>query len=161
MRAAAEVQPGQRHIKRVIAELGGKNCVIVDADADLDDAVPGIVSSAFLYAGQKCSAAARVLVHEAIADRLIERVAGATSVLVVGQAADSGHRGPAGDRAGGPGAGAAGTSRWGLVRAGSSPGLTRAGPGWFCPPTVIADLPADSPVLRDEIFGPCWRRAGQ
>ena len=56
---------------------GGKNCVIVDADADLDEAVPAIVSSAFVYAGQKCSAAARVLVHEAIAEPLIERVAGA------------------------------------------------------------------------------------
>ncbi len=85
-RAAAEVVPGQRHLKRVVAELGGKNCVIVDSDADLDEAVPAIVSSAFVYAGQKCSAAARVLVHEAIAEQLTERVAGAVSVLVVGQA---------------------------------------------------------------------------
>ena len=85
-RAAAAVAPGQRHLKRVVSELGGKNCVIVDSDADLDEAVPGIVDSAFVYAGQKCSAAARVLVHEAIADQLIERVAGAVSVLVVGQA---------------------------------------------------------------------------
>ena len=90
MRAAADVVPGQHHIKRVVAELGGKNCVIVDSDADLDEAVPGIVSSAFVYAGQKCSAAARVLVHEAIADALIERVAGAVQVLVVGQASDLG-----------------------------------------------------------------------
>src|SRR6202030_3270816 len=90
VRAAAETVPSQKHIKRVIAELGGKNCVIVDADADLDDAVPAIVTSAFLYAGQKCSAAARVLVHEAIAERLIERVAGATRVLVVGQAEELG-----------------------------------------------------------------------
>ena len=63
----------QRHLKRVVAEMGGKNCVIVDSDADLDDAVPAIVSSAFVYAGQKCSAASRVLVHEAIADALLER----------------------------------------------------------------------------------------
>ena len=90
LRSAAEVVPGQLAIKRVIAELGGKNCVIVDADADLDEAVPGIVSSAFAYAGQKCSAASRVLVHEAIADRLIERVAGAMRVLVVGQAEELG-----------------------------------------------------------------------
>ena len=84
IRAAAE--PGARHLKRVVAEMGGKNCVIVDSDADLDDAVPAIVSSAFVYAGQKCSAASRVLVHEAIADALLERVAGAVEVLVVGQA---------------------------------------------------------------------------
>ena len=71
-------------MKRVVAEMGGKNCVIVDADADLDEAVPGIVYSAFGYAGQKCSAAARVLVHEAIADTLVERLAGAVAVLRVG-----------------------------------------------------------------------------
>ena len=75
--APPRCSPDSSTIKRVIAELGGKNCVVVDADADLDDAVPAIVSSAFLYAGQKCSAAARVLVHEAIADKLIERVVGA------------------------------------------------------------------------------------
>ena len=85
-RAAAEVPPGQRHLKRVVSELGGKNCVIVDSDADLDVAVTGNRALVFVYAGQKCSAAARVLVHEAIADQLIERVAGAVSVLVVGQA---------------------------------------------------------------------------
>ena len=67
IRAAAETPPGQGHVKRVIAEMGGKNCAIVDADADLDDAVPAIVASAFAYAGQKCSAISRVLAHEAIA----------------------------------------------------------------------------------------------
>ena len=86
MRAAAETPSGQDHVKRVIAEMGGKNCVIVDSDADLDDAVPAIVESAFGYAGQKCSAASRVLVHEAVADSLLERLAGATDSLIVGQA---------------------------------------------------------------------------
>src|SRR5204862_6408525 len=84
IRAAAE--PGAHHLKRVVAEMGGKNCVIVDSDADLDAAVPAIVSSAFVYAGQKCSAASRVLVHEAIADHTLERLAGAVQVLVVDQA---------------------------------------------------------------------------
>src|SRR6202042_1175843 len=70
----------------VVAELGGKNCVIVDSDADLDEAGPAFVPPAFVCAGQKCSAAGRVLVHEAIAEQLTERVAGAVSVLVVGQA---------------------------------------------------------------------------
>ena len=154
MRSAAEIQPGQLHIKRVIAELGGKNCVIVDADADLDDAVPAIVSSAFHYAGQKCSAAARVLVHEAIADRLIERVAGATSVLVVGQAEDLGTEVPpvieqsAQER----------VLRYGELVAREGLIAARVQPvpsgGWFCPPTVAVDLPADSPVLREEVFGP-------
>ena len=86
LRAAAETPEGQGHVKRVVSEMGGKNCVIVDADADLDEVVPELVHSAFGYAGQKCSAAARVLVHEAAADKLLERLAGAVSVLDVGQA---------------------------------------------------------------------------
>ena len=75
-------------MKRVVAEMGGKNCVIVDSDADLDEAVPAIVASAFGFAGQKCSACSRVLAHEAVADHLVERLAGATEVLRVGQAED-------------------------------------------------------------------------
>ena len=88
IRSAADLAPGQHHIKRVIAEMGGKNCVIVDADADLDDAVPAIVKSAFGFAGQKCSAASRVLVHRDIADALNERLAGAIETLRVGPAED-------------------------------------------------------------------------
>nr|MBA3842677.1 aldehyde dehydrogenase family protein [Actinomycetota bacterium] len=63
LRRAAEVVPGQHHLKRVVCEMGGKNIVIVDADADVDDVVPALMRSAFAFAGQKCSAAARVLVH--------------------------------------------------------------------------------------------------
>jgi RHH-type transcriptional regulator, proline utilization regulon repressor / proline dehydrogenase / delta 1-pyrroline-5-carboxylate dehydrogenase len=153
-RAAAAVVPGQRHIKRVVSELGGKNCVIVDSDADLDEAVPAIVSSAFVYAGQKCSAAARVLVHEAIADQLIERVAGAVSVLVVGQADQLGTDVPpviersAQER----------VLRYGALAREQGRIVARVEPvperGWFCPPTVAADLPRDSAVLNEEIFGP-------
>ena len=88
LRVAAETPEEQGHVKRVVSEMGGKNCVIVDADADLDEAVPEIVHSAFGFAGQKCSAAARVLVHEAIADTLVERLSGAIEVLEVGQAGD-------------------------------------------------------------------------
>ena len=156
MRAAAEVVPGQLHFKRVVAELGGKNCVIVDSDADLDEAVPGIVSSAFVYAGQKCSAAARVLVHEAIADALIERVAGAVQVLVVGQASDLDTSVPpvierdAQERVERYVATAAHEGR--IVVGGDSEGLPSA--GWFCPPTVVTDLPPTSAVLGEEIFGP-------
>jgi predicted delta-1-pyrroline-5-carboxylate dehydrogenase group 2 len=153
-RAAGTVAPGQRYIKRVVSELGGKNCVIVDSDADLDEAVPGIVSSAFVYAGQKCSAAARVLVHEAIADQLIERVAGAVRVLVVGQADQLGTDVPpvieraARERVDHYAALAAEQGRV-AARIESVPNH-----GWFCPPTVAVDLPPDSPVLNEEIFGP-------
>jgi RHH-type proline utilization regulon transcriptional repressor/proline dehydrogenase/delta 1-pyrroline-5-carboxylate dehydrogenase len=153
-RVAGTVVPGQHHIKRVVSELGGKNCVIVDSDADLDEAVPGIVSSAFVYAGQKCSAAARVLVHEAIADQLIERVAGAVQVLVVGQADELGIDVPpvieqaAQER----------VNRYAGMAREQGEIVARVEPvpdqGWFCPPTVVAGLPRDSPVLNEEIFGP-------
>src|SRR6202012_4254901 len=88
VRRAAATPPGQNHLKRVLAGLGGKNCVSVASGADLDDVLPALVKSAFNYAGQKCSAAARVLVHEAIHDALVERMAGAIEVLNVGQASD-------------------------------------------------------------------------
>jgi RHH-type proline utilization regulon transcriptional repressor/proline dehydrogenase/delta 1-pyrroline-5-carboxylate dehydrogenase len=81
---AARHQPGQRHVKRVIAEMGGKNAIVVDSDADLDVAVPGIVTSAFSYAGQKCSAAARVIALAPILDELVERLVGATAVVPLG-----------------------------------------------------------------------------
>ena len=88
VRTAAEVPDGQRHLKRVVAEMGGKNAVIVDSDADLDEVVPALVASAFVFAGQKCSAAARVLAHESIHDALVDRLAGAVEVLQVGQASE-------------------------------------------------------------------------
>ena len=85
---AARTPEGQGHVKRVVAEMGGKNCVIVDSDADLDEVVPALVASAFGFAGQKCSACSRVLAHEAVAEHLVDRLAGATEVLRVGQAED-------------------------------------------------------------------------
>jgi RHH-type proline utilization regulon transcriptional repressor/proline dehydrogenase/delta 1-pyrroline-5-carboxylate dehydrogenase len=156
LRSAAEAPSrGARHLPRVIAEMGGKNCVIVDADADLDDAVPGIIGSAFAYAGQKCSAASRVLVHEAIAGQLLERLAGAAEVLVVGQAEAFGTTVPPviereaqervaryADLAG----------RTGRVVCGAGAAVPE--PGWFRAPVIAADLPPDSPVLHEEIFGP-------
>jgi RHH-type proline utilization regulon transcriptional repressor/proline dehydrogenase/delta 1-pyrroline-5-carboxylate dehydrogenase len=153
IRAAAEPAPGQNHIKHVVAELGGKNCVIVDSDADLDEAVPAIISSAFAYSGQKCSAAARVLVHEAVADQLIDRLSGAARVLVVGQAQELATQVPplieraAQDR----------LRSYGEQAVASGKVVVRADAperGWFFGPLVVADLPSDSPVLREEIFGP-------
>jgi RHH-type proline utilization regulon transcriptional repressor/proline dehydrogenase/delta 1-pyrroline-5-carboxylate dehydrogenase len=151
VRASAETPEGQGHVKRVVAEMGGKNCVIVDADADLDEVVPEVVYSAFGYAGQKCSAAARVLVHEAAADTLLERLAGAVRVLDVGQAERFATEVPpviereAQER----------VERYaamGEVLARSERPLPAE--GWFCAPALVADLPDDSPVLSDEVFGP-------
>jgi RHH-type proline utilization regulon transcriptional repressor/proline dehydrogenase/delta 1-pyrroline-5-carboxylate dehydrogenase len=153
VKAAAEPFAGQQHFKRVVAELGGKNCVLVDSDADLDEAVPAIVSSAFAYAGQKCSAASRVLVHEAIFEQLGERIAGAVRVLVVAQAEEPGTEVPpliehaAQER----------VERYrGLAEAGRILALREPVPGrgWFCPPTVATELDPSSPVLNEEVFGP-------
>jgi RHH-type proline utilization regulon transcriptional repressor/proline dehydrogenase/delta 1-pyrroline-5-carboxylate dehydrogenase len=154
VRTAAETPPGQRHLKRVIAEMGGKNCVIVDADADLDEVVPALVKSAFVYAGQKCSAAARVLCHEAIHDPLVERLAGAIAVLEVGQADRLDIDVPpvieqdAQERVGRYAAEAQRTGRL-AATAESVPDA-----GWFATPALATELPEDSPVLQEEIFGP-------
>ena len=154
IRTAAQTGDGQRHFKQVVAELGGKNCVIVDADADLDEAVPAIVASAFNYAGQKCSAASRVLVHRAIGDQLVRRLAGAVSVLVVGQAETLGTDVPpvierdAQERVARYAELAAREGT--IVAAAQAPSSA----GWFCPATVAVELPDGSPVLEEEIFGP-------
>jgi RHH-type proline utilization regulon transcriptional repressor/proline dehydrogenase/delta 1-pyrroline-5-carboxylate dehydrogenase len=154
VRAAAETPEGQPHLKRVVAEMGGKNCVLVDADADLDDAVPAILKSAFGYAGQKCSAAARVLAHERIADTLVERLTGAMRALVVGQAGAFATDVPpvierdAQERVQRYAETAAREGT--LTLAGSDP----PDEGWFCRPALATDLPPGSDVLREEIFGP-------
>ena len=127
--------------------------MLVDSDADLDEAVPAIVSSAFAYAGQKCSAASRVLAHEAVFEQLCERVAGAVRVVVVGQAEEPGTEVPplieheAQER----------VERYRrLAQSGHILALREPVParGWFCPPTVVTELDPSSPVLNDEVFGP-------
>ena len=154
LRTAGDVGDDARQLKRVVAEMGGKNCVIVDADADLDEAVPAIVASAFGYAGQKCSAAARVLAHEAIHDALVARLAGAVEVLETGQAdAFATDVPPVIDREA-----QERVVRYADLAAGGGElhGAGRALPreGWFCAPAIATGLPDGSPVLRDEVFGP-------
>ena len=87
VRVAGETPAGQKHLKRVVAEMGGKNCVIVDSDADLDEVVPALVRSAFAYAGQKCSAAvARARATRRSTTRWSSGSPARSSVLEVGQA---------------------------------------------------------------------------
>ncbi len=154
VKTAADTPPEQAHVKRVVAEMGGKNCVIVDADADLDEAVPAIVHSAFGYAGQKCSAAARVLAHERFAGVLADRLAGAVSSLVVGQADSFATDVPpviddeAQERVRRYAARAAEEGR--LV----TPAPDPPAKGWFCAPALATELPPGSPVVHEEIFGP-------
>ena len=153
VRAAAETPDAQGHLKRVVAEMGGKNCVIVDSDADLDEVVPALVDSAFGFAGQKCSAAARVLAHEAVHDALLERLAGAVEVLDVGQAERFATEVPpvidreAQERVRGYAeqAAAEGTV---AAQAPRPAGAGSARPRW--PPTSSQD----ARVLREEVFGP-------
>ena len=154
VRAAALTPDGQGHVKRVVAEMGGKNCVIVDSDADLDLVVPAITRSAFGYAGQKCSACSRVLAHEAVADQLEERLAGAVEALAVGQAERFGTDVPpliereAKERVASYAERAAQDGRI----------LAQGGPipeeGWFSAPVLATGLDPGSAVLADEIFGP-------
>ncbi len=155
LRTAAGVAPGARQLKRVVAEMGGKNCIIVDSDADLDEAIPAIVDSAFGYAGQKCSAAARVLVHEAVHDALVERLAGAVAGLQVGPADDyATDVPPVIERAAQERIGryAELAAREGRIVTAPAAGVPDE--GWYCPPVVATGLPQNSALLRDEIFGP-------
>lgn len=92
MQKAVVVGPAQRNIKRVIAEMGGKNAIIVDTDADLDAAVEGVITSAFGYAGQKCSACSRVIVLESVYDQFLHRLTQAAASLPVGDPVDPGVR---------------------------------------------------------------------
>jgi acyl-CoA reductase-like NAD-dependent aldehyde dehydrogenase len=149
----AHAADGQLQIKRIVAELGGKNCVLVDSDVDLDEAVPAVVRSAYGYAGQKCSAAARVLVHEAVADRFTERLAGAVELLRVGPAEDFATEVPALID---PDA-VAKYHRYAELCAGAelAAAPAPADDQYVEPLLVDADrLPAGSPVLREEVFGP-------
>jgi RHH-type proline utilization regulon transcriptional repressor/proline dehydrogenase/delta 1-pyrroline-5-carboxylate dehydrogenase len=154
IRECANPAPGSSHLKHVSAEMGGKNCVIVDSDADLDEAVPAIVYSAFGFAGQKCSAASRVLVHESVADAFRRRIAGAIDVLAVGPPERFGVDVP-------PVIDADALARVrGYAEAAAAAGTVVAvqdalpDDGHFCAPSVVADLPPDAPVLREEVFGP-------
>lgn len=155
LRRAAVPAEGQGHLKRVVAEMGGKNCIIVDADADLDDVVPAVLASAFGFAGQKCSAAARVLVHERVADVLTERLCGSLDTLLVGQAETFGIDVPPLIEASSQErvervVAAAAAEGAGAHRVAEIPN----GGGFFAAPTVIVGAAPDAPVVREEIFGP-------
>ncbi len=88
---AAKTQPGQIWIKRVIAEMGGKDAIIVDADSDLDKAVDGVLFSAFGYQGQKCSACSRAIVDASVYDRFLEKLVPKAKALKVGSPDDPGN----------------------------------------------------------------------
>jgi 1-pyrroline-5-carboxylate dehydrogenase len=151
---AAKRIAGQRWIKRVIAELGGKDAIVVAADADLDAAVAGVVASAFGFAGQKCSACSRAIIDEAVYEPFLTALAAAVAKLRLGDPADPDvDVGPvinavAFDRISNAVEVARGTAR---LIAGGGPA---SGDGYFIEPTVFADVDPASPLGQDEIFGP-------
>jgi RHH-type transcriptional regulator, proline utilization regulon repressor / proline dehydrogenase / delta 1-pyrroline-5-carboxylate dehydrogenase len=151
---ASRPAAGARQIKRVILELGGKNPIVVDQDADQDQAVPAIVTSAFGFSGQKCSACSRVIAVGAIYDNLVDRLAGATEALRIGHPRDMAvDIGPLIDAD-------AHARVSGYVELAERDGrviLHRAGTGqegWFVGPTIVGDLDPGSRIAREEIFGP-------
>ena len=88
IQAAGITPDSQHHVKKVICEMGGKNAIIVDASADLDEAVIGVRDSAFGYSGQKCSACSRAIVLDSLYDAFLERLVGSTKALVIGDPLD-------------------------------------------------------------------------
>jgi RHH-type proline utilization regulon transcriptional repressor/proline dehydrogenase/delta 1-pyrroline-5-carboxylate dehydrogenase len=147
--------PGQRGPKKVVIETGGKNAIVVDGDADLDQAVPGVIRSAFGYQGQKCSACSRAIVLSAAYDRFLSRLAEAVSGLRIGPPDDPANEiGPVVEEAARRRIETyveRGKREGRRVAEGAAP---PAGPGHYVSPVVFADLPPGSPLLSEEIFGP-------
>jgi RHH-type proline utilization regulon transcriptional repressor/proline dehydrogenase/delta 1-pyrroline-5-carboxylate dehydrogenase len=153
---AARTAPGQDHVKRVIAEMGGKNAIIVDDDADLDEAVLGVLHSAFGYAGQKCSACSRAVVLEGVYDAFLARLGEAVHALPVGPADDP-------DTAIGPVIDARARDRvWEYGRIAREEGRliakvdvgALADKGAYVGPLIVADVGPDARIAQEEVFGP-------
>ncbi len=154
--AASTVPPGQRFIKHVVAELGGKNAIIVDADADLDAAIAGTLISAFGYAGQKCSAASRLIVHEKVYDRALSRLVAAADRLVVGSPDDpQTDIGPLIEEAAQRRLTEAAVYARSVARvAYEYPRSRLSERGYFVGPTIVTEVSGQDRLAREELFGP-------
>jgi len=154
-KTAATQAPGQIWIKRTILEMGGKDAIIVDADADIDSAVEGVAQSAFGFQGQKCSACSRAIVDERIYDKFLDQLKARVEKITVGDPAENSNMGAVINE---------GSMKTILayIEQGKKDGrlltggerATEAGEGYFIRPTVIADIPAKSKLEQEEIFGP-------
>ena len=151
---ASKTQPGQKWIKRVIAEMGGKDAIIVADDADLDQAVEGVVASAYGFSGQKCSACSRAIVDAKVYDDFLQRLAARVAALRVGDPTEqASYVGPVVNEKSlkkileyiehG--------KREGRLLAGGTRG---PGAGFYVLPTVIADVAPEAKIMQEEIFGP-------
>jgi 1-pyrroline-5-carboxylate dehydrogenase len=154
-KTAATQAPGQLWIKRTILEMGGKDAIIVDADADIDSAVEGVAQAAFGFQGQKCSACSRAIVDERIYDKFLEQLKARVEKITVGDPAENANMGAVINE---------GSMKTILayIEQGKKDGrlltggerATEAGEGYYIRPTVIADIPAGSKLEQEEIFGP-------
>jgi 1-pyrroline-5-carboxylate dehydrogenase len=151
---AAKTPKGQRWIKRVVAEMGGKDAIIVDRETNVDQAVSGVLASAFGYQGQKCSACSRAIVDEAIYDEFLTKLKTKAEALTVGPSDEfQNYMGPViNDRAR--------TSILNYIETGKKEGRLiaggepAAGEGYFIKPTIIADIDSKARIFQEEIFGP-------
>lgn len=151
---ASKVNEGQIWLKRVIAEMGGKDTIVVDKEGDLELAARSIVASAFGFSGQKCSACSRAVVLEDVYDQVLDRVVELTNELTIGNPVDrSNYMGPVIDQS-------AYNKIMEYIEIGKQEGKLVAGgegddsKGYFIKPTVFADLTPDARLMKEEIFGP-------
>lgn len=151
---ASRVQPGQIWLKRTVLEMGGKNAVIVDAAADIDQAVEGVTASAFGFQGQKCSAGSRAIIDESIYATFIEKLVARTGQLRVGAPESPDVQvGPVID-------GHAFKSILDYIETGKGEGRllfggrARAGKGYLIEPTIFGDVDPQATIAQEEIFGP-------
>ncbi len=151
---AAKTAPGQMWMKRVIAEMGGKDATVVADDANLDEAVKGTVAAAFGFQGQKCSACSRVIVDEKIHDVFVEKLVAATKALQMGDAKDDAPVGPVSSIK-------AETKILECVEIAKSEGIVLTGGkkveglnGYYIEPTIVAGIAPTARTAQEEIFGP-------
>ncbi|MCM3620256.1 L-glutamate gamma-semialdehyde dehydrogenase [Sutcliffiella horikoshii] len=151
---ASKVNPGQIWLKRVIAEMGGKDTIVVDSEGDLELAAQSIVKSAFGFSGQKCSACSRAVIVEDVYDQVLNRAVELTKELTVGDPTDqSNYMGPVIDQA-------AFDKVMKYVGIGKEEGRILAGgegdnsKGYFVQPTIVADVDPEARLMKEEIFGP-------
>jgi len=150
---AAKVQPGQIWLKRVVAEMGGKDTILVDKGVDLDQAARDIIGAAYGYAGQKCSACSRVVAHADVYDELLAKTVELAKALSVGEPKDGNYMGPVIDKG-------AFDKIAEYIEIGKNEGRLVCGGGYddskgfFVEPTIFADLKPNDRLMQEEIFGP-------
>lgn len=150
---AAIVQEGQQFLKRVVAEMGGKDAIVVDKDIDTDLAAESIVTSAFGFSGQKCSACSRAIVHEDVYDEVLEKAVDLTKKLTLGNTENNTYMGPVINKK-------QFDKIKNYIEIGSKEGKLEHGGGtddsngYFIEPTIISGLKSSNRIMQEEIFGP-------